>query len=336
MAFSSADPNAFIGLAVQSALGTPQTTQTKFRYVKYLVTDFDPELDVVDLREGGDGLDFGSTYKKQQKTIGQISFYMHPESLGLFLAAVPGGATYNQSAGSNPAQHFFHTGHASFPWVTLHIGHPGTTLTHFISDTLFTGITIEGNSGEPHKVTIPFVAINHGASNPVLAASLGVPTGGDSYFLYHGAPSYQLDGTADSTINSWKFDLGYGTEELQAQAVSLDDIAVQNRDANVEVTKRYVDSTFWKKVFMGAGISPTISVATGSLRINNANAGEGGGQATRLLEISADLITWREAKLTELDPDGKTVYYSISGKALKGATHALRVALSNSHPSAYV
>ena len=36
-AFSSADPNAFVGLSLkQTALGTPNVTAAGYRYIKYL------------------------------------------------------------------------------------------------------------------------------------------------------------------------------------------------------------------------------------------------------------------------------------------------------------
>jgi hypothetical protein len=47
------------------------------------------------------------------------------------------------------------------------------------------------------------------------------------------------------------------------------------------------------------------------------------------------LVSYRGDSLTDPDPDGKTVYETISAKALKGATAAVIISLSNSHASAY-
>ena len=124
-AFSSADPNAFVGLSLkQTGLGTPNVTAAGYRFVKYISgLNFDPQQDVTFIREGGDGLDWGSGYLKTWKGVGQLVFYARPEITGQFLSIMPGGATWN--GGTVPATHIFHTGHASFPYVTMIAGHPG-------------------------------------------------------------------------------------------------------------------------------------------------------------------------------------------------------------------
>src|SRR5436305_12574853 len=103
---------------MQSGLGSPQTTSSKLRFLKYLSgTDASPDVQVVDVREGGDGLDHGLTYKQKQLARGQVVINARPEGAGQLLALVPGGATWDGA--SAPAGQVFHTGHASFPWATL-------------------------------------------------------------------------------------------------------------------------------------------------------------------------------------------------------------------------
>lgn len=327
MPWSSADPNAFIAMGMQSALGTPQTAAAKLRFAKYLSgTDFQPMLDVVDLREGGDGLDYGYSYKRQQKVTGQIVFNARPEFLGQVLQAIPGAATWDGA--SAPAAHTFHTGHASFPWSTLILQHPGSSLPALLSDVRFTGITVEAAAGEPYKVTVPFIAIQHGASFAALTPTYA----SEEPFLFHHSPTYVIDGTADSDITGFRITQTFGVEELQSQAITLDEIVVQNRDTDLEITRRYEDATLWKKINLGAGISPTTSVATGSFR---AGVAYGSGAGLRTLDLYANLLSYRQNSLSELDPDGKTIIETIAARALKGATHALFGILKNAHASAY-
>ena len=327
MPFTSADPAGYLAVGMQSGLGSPQTTAAKFRFAKYLSgTDAQPAIEVVDLREGGDGLDYGFTYKKSQKVTGALVVNGRPEIIGQLLPFVPGGATWGGASG--PAVHTYHTSHASHPWATLQLAYPATSLVHFLSDVRFSGFTVEGNAGEPQKWTFPFVGINHGAS----AAALTPTYYGDALWVFHNAPSYIIDGTADSDITAYRFEMGLGLEELQSQAVTLDEIVVQNRDTNVEVTRRYEDPTLWKKINMGAGVSPTTSVATGSFETYNEY---GAGAALRSIDLVAPLVSWRGDALSEIDPDGKTVMETISGKALKGATHTFFAVLKNAHASAY-
>src|SRR5438128_463969 len=140
---------------MQSALGTPQTTAAKLRYARYLSgNNFAAQLEVVTLREGGDGLDYGFVYKKSHKVAGQLVFNARPEIVGQVLQALPGMATWD--GGSAPAIHTFSTIGASFPYMTMLAQHPGSLMAHLFSDIRFTGLTIEAQSGEPMKWTVPF------------------------------------------------------------------------------------------------------------------------------------------------------------------------------------
>lgn len=327
MAISSADPNAFLAIGMQTALGTPQVTAAKLRFTDYLSgSDVSAAIEVVDLREGMDGLDWGYSYKKTQKAIGQIVINVRPELAVALGAAIIGGATWDGA--SAPAAHTLHTSHASFPWFTIAAQHPGSTLPQLLSDVLFTGLTIEGNSGEPEKWTLPFIALTHGASFAAIT-----PTSlNEEPFVYHYAPTYVLDGNSATTMMSYKIDIGLGIEELQSWKVTLDDIAVQNRDINFESTLRYVDATRWKQINMGGGISPTQSVATGSFKTAHVYGAAG---TLRSLEHNLPLLSYRQLGLTELDPDGKTVMETVSAKALKGATHTMFSVVKSAHASAY-
>lgn len=328
MPYSSADPNAFVAIGMQSALGTPQVTPAKLRFMKYLSgTDVQPAQDVVYLREGGDGLDWGYSYKRQYKVTGQIVANLRPEISGQLFQLLPGGATW--SGASAPAVHTFNTGHASHPWSTLLMQHPGSAIPQLVSDVRFTGFTIEGNFGEPIRVTMPFVGLTHGASFAAVTPTIVA----EEPFLYHMNPTYVADGSGDTTISSFRFEAALGVEELQAQKITLDEAVVQNRDFTFEYTRRFEAPTLWQKINLGGGIVPTTSVATGALRIAYSNVQAAG--ALRTLQLETPLLAYGAHSLAELNPDGVTVLETVSGKVLKGATSALIVTLSNAHASAY-
>lgn len=333
-AFSTADPQAFIGLSLkQTALGTPNVSAPGYRFVKFISgNNFDPQQDTTFLREGGDGLDWGSAYLKTWKGQGQLVFNARPEIMGQFLSIMPGGATWN--GGTVPATHNFHTGHASFPYVTMVAQHPGSDMAHLMSDVRFTGFTLEAMSGEPLKVTAPYTVITYGGSVAagLLTPSYTVGTGVDSYFKYYDTPSYAIDGTIDTTIESWKIDVALGVEELQAQKTQLDDVNVMNRDASIEIVRRYTSKTMWQKIAFGGGVVPTTSVPTGSFE---AMVSQDSGSNLRFLRVYAPLIDYSDNTLTELDPDGKTVRETITGKIMKGATHALHFTVNSGHASSY-
>lgn len=329
MPFSSADPAAFVGLAMQTGLGVPNVTAVKYRYIKYITgNSFSPEMEVVDLREGGDGLDYGSTYKKMQKVSGQLVANARPETLGQVLLMAMGGYAAGASAAGGPYQHTYMTGHASFPYATIQAAHPATSLVNQFSDVKFTGLTLEGQSGEPWKWTAPWTGIRQDA-NPTILTPTYIA---EDFLLFHQNPTYMVDGALATTLNSFKIDLKLGVDELQSQAVNLDEILVMNRDIDVEFTRRFEDPTLWKKIWLGGGTVPTVSVATGSF---SAFVSYGTTTARRSAELIVPVISYRGNVLTELDPDGKTIYETVSGQALKGATHSLIARVETGHASVY-
>ncbi len=330
MPYSSASPDAFLALGMQSALGTAQVTAEKLRFLKYAAgNNIEVIPDVAELREGGDGLDFGYVYKKSVKGAGQLVGNIRPDFAGQLFQLLPGGATWDGA--SLPAIHTFHTGHASHPWSTIVARHPGDAISHLFRDVRLTGLTIEGAAGEPWKFTAPLIALQPGASLGSFTPSYRNQDD-DQPFVFHFQPTYAIDGTADTDITGFKIDLALGVEELLAQAITLDEAVVQNRAIDVEITRRFEDATLWKKIAHGGGVSPTTSVPTGAFR---AAARFNSGASLRELILDVPLLSYRQNALTELDPDGRTVMETISGRALKGATHALVITLKNSHASGY-
>ena len=329
-AFTSADPAAYVGLAIQSAQGTPNSTQAKFRFAKYDAgMDAQPDIAVVDMREGGDGLDWGFTYKQRHVVRGTLVLNARSEFTGQVLAMALGGATWD--GGSAPALHRYHSRHASFPFGTIHYAFPGTDMMQLFTDARMTGLTIEGGpGGVPIKITAPFVApISGGSAAPIVPSYAG-----EEPWLYHVGPSYLLDGSADSAIESWRIDVAYGLDELQAQSVQLDDIIHLNRDINFTLTRRYQNSTLWKKIAYMGGQAPSSGVATGAFQGINQVPGAAGA-AIRYLELNLPLLSYRTNALPALDPNGVTVRETVTAKALNHASGALHIAMRNAHASAY-
>lgn len=335
--FSSADPSAYLCLGMQSGLGAPQTTASKLRFVKYLKGNaFNIVPAVVDIREGGDGLDFGTTYKAQEKVQGTLSFYLRPEIAGQFFQLLPGGATYFGGSLPPTSGVFFHDNHASHPYSTIQVQHPGSSIVQLFSDVRLLDFSLVGKTGAPWQITSKFTAITFGASAAGLTPTYyGVGSSLDDLFLFHNNPSYVIDGFADSTIDSISINFQLGSEELQAQGVGLDDISINNRVIDVEVGRRYQSASMWQKIAYGAAgnIAPTTSVATGSLSAFVSNGLTGASLRSMLIQMG--LLSYRYDNLTELDPDGMTVKETISARALHTASAALAISLQNAHASNY-
>lgn len=336
-AFSTADPNAYLAIGMQSALNVPQTAASKLRFCKYISGNaFSVNPQIVDLREGGDGLDFGIAYKTRIAVEGTLVFNLRPEMAGQFFQILPGGATWN--AASAPALHTFHDNHASHPYSTIFSQHPGSTLQNMLTDVRFTGVTIEAVTGQPIKVSAPFMALTYGASYTAITPTYyGAGSDGlganDDFWLYHTTPSVQLDGVADSTIERWSLSQKLGTEELQAQSVFLDDIPVFSREWDFSLERRYQSTQMYSKIISGGAVSPTTSVPTGAFRADYTYGGA--GVKNRTISFSAPILTYRDDNITELDPDGKTVKETITAKPLRSASSTVTITVSNAHASAY-
>lgn len=332
--FSTSDPSAYAALGMQSALGTPQVTASKLRFIRYLKGfDFNITPAVVDLREGGDGLDYGTTYKAQEKVDGTLVCYLRPEIAGQFFQLLPGGATWFGGTLPPTSGVLFHDNHASHPYATLQVQHPGSSIVQLFSDVRFLDFQLLGKMGAPWQLTSKFTAITYGASAAALTPTYFAPP--DDLFLWHNNPSYVLDGNGDTTIEQITISGQLGSEELQAQSVSLDDIAINSRVIDVEVVRRYQSPSQWAKIAYGAAanISPTTAVATGSLSAFVTNGL--GSVNTRSMAINLGLLSYRYDNLTALDPDGETVRETISARALHTATAAISINLIGGHSSAY-
>lgn len=330
MPFSTADPNAYVALAMQSALGTPNTTPAKYRFAKYAGgNSFQDAMNVVDLREGGDGLDFGSSYQTDQSLEGTLVFNLRPEISAQVLAIAMGGATWTGGSLAPTCAHLFHTNHASFPWSTMQVGYPGTSLVRLVRDVKFTGLSFSFKTGQPLQMSLPYRGIYAGASTNIAL----VPSypNLDGFWVYHFNPTFLVDGALATTLEEVRIDMNYGSENLQSQAVTFDDIAILNRDANITIVRRYEDATLYKKIYYGGGVAPTVSVPTGAF---SGFWSQGGGGSQYTFKIDAGLITYRGDQLPDLDPDGKTVRETITGKILKTASSLLTVQVVNARASA--
>lgn len=324
--FNTSDPNAFIAFGIQAAQGTAQTAAAKLRYPRYLSgVEAAPEQEIVDVREGGFGMDYSFSYRKQIHGAGQLVHFLRPDETGLALAWALGAATW--AGASDPAVHLFHTNHASYPFGTFFAQHPGSDLAMIYKDARAAGFTLELMAGEPGKLTIPWLSLQEGASFAALTPTYI----NEQPFMYFNAPSILLDGTLDTAIESVKVTQAVNLEQLIAQAITLDDAVPQTRDLDIEIVRRYQNPSVYLKVYNSGGITPSWSVATGSLR----GVWKYPGAPTPAFDLHAPLISYRGAAITGLDPDGKTVKETITGRLLKGATHSLIVQLSNNHPSAY-
>lgn len=335
MPFSTNDPNAFAALGLQSAKGTPQVTAAKLEYLRYISgVEEGPEKDVVDVREGGGGLDYRHTFARRVNGAGQLVSFMRPESLGQLLAFGLGGASW--LGASEPAAHHFHSGHASYPYASIFHAHPGTSITKMYSDAMAAGITIELMTGELSKITVPWQSLRVGASHAALSPTYAVsPTHGEEGpFHYFDSPTIMFTGAQDTTIESVKFTAAVNLEFIQAQSITPDHLVPITREFDFEMVRRHEDKALFQSVYYGgsAAIAPSRDIATGSLR---AMFMQPHSLATPILDFFAPLISYRSLGITGLDPEGGVVKETLAGRLLIGATHSLIAKVSNLHASAY-
>lgn len=309
------EPANYFALGKQSAKDSAATT---FHFLKHLDgTELELDVDAEAEREGGDGQEVGLHYKRTAKLDGQANANARAETAARFLAWALG----DQAAGAS----FVATGvqrHEFFPAASL----PYLTAEQRYSDqierglnTKLTGLTFEGESGRPIKLTAGLVGGGTFSRRETASALTPARESGQPFFYPRG--SYVIDGTGDSKLTKFKIEVKRGVDDdIYTTDIFREDVVELNFDADCEFTLRYEDKALYDKIHYGSGSTVPIEIATGSF---NFSSKFGSGTNTRELEVFLPQIDYTGAKVNKLDPDGKTVYIDLAGMTVKAATHSV-------------
>ena len=328
MAFSSADPRNYLAIGRQADFDTEAAA---FKFVKYLGdSGLKTEMDSQSIYEGGDGQDQGLHYRSRTRPDGQISAYVRPDIwtwAGAF--AMGSAAAIGTSVGVGTS---IFVPNATIPFLTVEQAWGGGNQIDRVRSAILTGFQVEGGSGEPWRMSLPFI----GGGTPYYrdgAASALTPVleSGDPAMYAGGA--YLINGA--TTLDIRRFNVNFQrqvdadlftTETYRRKVVPL------TRSLEVTFQTIYQDSTLYRQILYGGGSMIPNDLATGAFHAQRVLSG------SQMAAIDVPFLRYTGISLNRLDPDGQTVVLDVSAMGVKGATSLLQVRSNhlNVGASAYI
>jgi len=310
MAFSSNDPRNYLALGRQADFDTEATA---FKFVKYLGNSgFNVELESESVYEGGDGQDHGFHYRSKTRADGQVEGYVRPEMFTYLAAWAMGSAANvgtNVGIGSN-----CYVPNATVPFLTVEQAWGGGNQIDRIRSAILTGINVEGEAGQPWRITAPFIGGGTpyyrdgvaSALTPVLESGDPAMYAGGAY-LINGATSLDIRRFSYSFERNVDDDL-YTTETFRRKVVPL------SRSVSLDFQVIYQDSTLYKSVVYGGGSVVPQSLATGAFRAFRVLT------ASQMVQIDVPNLTYLSVDVNRLEPDGQTVVLDVSAMGVRAGT----------------
>lgn len=311
----------YIGFGKQTQKGTG-VAPTKF--IKWTgATDMSPKHGIARYREGGDSYDPGIALKENHKPGGSVSLFARPDLVGFLFAALLGA---DAVSGVGPYTHAITPG--TPPWLSVERSLGGIQ-ERFI-DCKIKSISAEGEAGKPIKLTVEYLGINEDLSVSAATATYEV----DAPFVYWQA-TFTWDGGASTNVE--KFKLTYTNafdEEFFTNAITRQDIPLQSRDAELEMTVSMEDSmVFFKKAYHAAGTAPGTDAPTGSFIVD---LNYGAGADARQLKLDLQKVFYTEAPVEQNSDDGRLRYEIKAAGGKATGSPLLTVTAKNGTSGAYV
>lgn len=332
--FPTNDPSNYIALGKQSALDTDATT---FHFFKHLDgSGWDVDEDVDRIREGGDGQNVGLSYRTIVRADGNIVALARSNTAGRLWAAVLGSDSIASAGVPSLARH------TAVPVGSMQY----FTLEQRAADTLertlncqITTLTCEGEAGKPWKYTAAF--LNGGTVTFRDVASTLTPARQTDKPFFYPNGSYVFDGFASyaTDVTKWKVEVTRAVDDgIQTTGLNRADLVPLNFDVNVDATIKYTSKAFYQKVQFSSGSNVPVSLATGSLQLNQyQNVLTASGLfGSSFHQINIPILEWLDAKVNRLDPDGKTMYLDVVGANIGSpASGAIWVVTDTNEIAAY-
>ncbi len=312
------NPTDYFALGKQTAKDVEATTFAFFKHGDG--TALELEEDVVSEREGGDGQEVGLRYKSMIKEDGQLNGNARFELALYLLAGVQGrtATSIDQGAIATGLQTQRLVPAATLPYFTAEQRFSDEI--ERVSNVKVTSVDIEGEAGKTAKLSGQLGSGGTPYRRAIASTLTATRESGDPVFFPRG--SYVLDGAGNTKITKFKLSAKRGVDDgIQTTELFREDVIELNADYDLDLTLKYEDATFYRKIKYNAGTMVPIALATGAFMAHM--NGLGAGTLSRALTVNMPLIQYVGAKVNKLDPDGKTVYIDVSAMTIKGATDSL-------------
>jgi hypothetical protein len=310
MGFSSSDPRNYVALAQQTDANTEATTG--FKFVKYLNgTDVSPEIDTQSIFEGGDGQAQGLVYRQHTKNDGQIVAYARPDMF-TYLSSWSLGSAVSVGTSVGVGTSIF-TPNATQRFLTIEGAFGGGNQIDRVLSGLLTGFQVEGNAGEPWKVTVPYV----GGGTPYFrdgAASALSPVleSGDPAMYAQGA--YLIGGATEVDILQWTYNFQRNVDDnLYTVNTFRRKVVPLSYTVSLDMQVIMQTQNYYKEFQYGGGSMVPATLATTSFHAERILT------ASQKLAIDIPFLRVTNITANRFNPDGETVVLDISAIGVKSA-----------------
>jgi hypothetical protein len=311
MGFSTNDPRNYFALAKQTSAEAEATTG--FKFVKYLNgTALDIAIDSQSIYEGGDGMDQGLIYRQHTKPDGQIQAYVRPD-MWTYLSAWTLGSAAAVGTSAEVGTSVYVPNSTSL-YLTVEAAWGGGNQADRVISALLTGMTVEGQSGEPWKVTVPFI----GGGTPYYrdgAASGLAPTleTGDPAMYAGGA--YLLNGATEVDVMQWTYNYTRNVDDnLFTTSTFRRKVVPLSRSVSLEMQIIWQNQAYYKQIQYGGGSYVPAFLATGSFHAERQLVG------SQLIAIDVPNLRFTNVSVNRLNPDGETVVLDVSAMGIRAGT----------------
>ena len=324
-AYTSNDVRSYIALGAQlSGPGTPATTYQFAKWLDGSGSEHDRAVTVE--REGGDGQDMNLAYVEHHFADAPVSIYARPDWI---LRALAWAIGQSSVVATSPV-----FTHEVMPLpearlLTYEQFAPGNTIGERLVDSVISELTIHGEVGKPIQITAQVIGGNS-PEDRVAASARTVTTEAEPPFMFQqGSYQVALGGAyaADDSLTEWTVTFTRNVDAaVQGVGLGRQVIPPLSRDISVELVRRYQSATQHAAVNYAGGSQAAPTVATGAFKLAVAYGAAG---SARLMEIEVPQFAVQGLTRNTFEPDGETVYETLSGMAIKGATHIIRGRIQN-------
>jgi hypothetical protein len=328
---SSSDPRNYLALGRQA---NAETEATEFKFVKYLNgTDIGPTIDSQAIFEGGDGQAQGLVYRQHTKTDGQIVAYARPDMF-TYLSAWALGSAISVGTSAGVGTSVF-TPNATQRFLTIEGAWGGGNEIDRVMSALLTGFEVEGNAGDPWKITTPFI----GGGTPYYrdgepsALSPVLETGDPA--MYAGG-AYLIGGATEIDLLKWNYkfvrnvdDNLFTVNQFRRKVVPLSYTVSLDLQVIMQ-TQNYYENFIY---------GPSGATQVANTLATTAFHAERQLVSSQLLAIDVPYLRVTSVTPNRFNPDGETVVLDIAAMGVKSAGTGIvqhRAIHNNVTASAYI
>ena len=315
--YNAADANSYLGIGKQSAKGTGVAPSMWIPYLGTMSANHGMGGD--DVREAGAGLYQARARKTKHDPEGAGAFNARPTTAGKVLAWFLGADTIS---GAGPYTHTLAPA-ATNTWLSVERNQSDEIIDRFV-DAQIRKVTLSGEAGD---LLLGFEWTSLTAARQAAATSESYEAADP---FQQDEAAYTIDGSSATNVASWSAELAWSLDEdVRLSKVTRDQLLKLNISATIKVKQLIAAETDYRTVNYGSsgGSAPNKDFFnTGAFSVTYDN-----GLATtnnRQLTLAFAKVSWKEAKLSDLNPDGETVYLERTGMAVKTTTTISAVAIT--------